>query len=237
MKKAWAAAVVIVFLFGLVGAAQHHYAAYYNTLGERDLELSLISTSPETTQYLISVHDAYGAEIWSYSGELGPGASDFVRLGDYVTGIPYAWGVVVVDSSTRLVLGLEYSLDGELVSVDTVSDEIPVLDSAEPFWLGGYYTQVGKASTAYIVMNPWSQIVTCAVTAYNSAGKAIHEQSFTLAPYESEVVNLTDAVGHGNLIWGLLNVRMQGRSVVLGFEYSGRGAGELEVENVTLYYY
>jgi hypothetical protein len=30
---------------------------------------------------------------------------------------------------------------------------------------------------------------------------------------------------------------MQGRSVILGLEYTGRGAGGLEVENVIQYYY
>jgi hypothetical protein len=228
---------VLMLLVGATGAAQFHYAFYYNTLGERDLEISLISTVPDMSRYAIAVHDAYGAEIWSYSGELGPGASDVVSLRSRVAGIPYAWGVVTLESSGRFLIGLEYSVGGVLVSTDTVSSEVPVLDPTEPFWLGAYYTQVRDASTTYVVMNPWNEAVTCTVTVFNSLGTAIDVRQLTLAPFESEDVGLTPILGHGSLLWGLLNVRMQGRSVVLGLEYTGRGAGGLEVENVTQYYY
>jgi len=236
MKHVLAVGVLVVFI-GAAGAAQHHYAFYYNTLGERDLEISLISTVPEMSQYTISVHDAYGTEIWSYSGTLGPGASDVVSLHNYVAGIPHAWGVVTLDATGRFLIGLEYSVGGALVSTDTVSSEVPVLDPTDPFWLGAYYTQVREASTAYVVMNPWNETVTCTVTAFNSLGAVVHKREFTLGPYESEDVGLTSIVGHGSLLWGLLNVRMEGRSVILGLEYTGRGAGGLEVENVTQYYY
>ncbi|MDD4903492.1 MAG: hypothetical protein PHX77_03230 [Candidatus Bipolaricaulis sp.] len=227
----------LVLLLGVAGTAQYHYAFYYNTLGERDLEINLISTVPDMSQYVISVHDAYGMEIWSYSGDLGPGAADVVSLRSVVAGIPNAWGVVTVDTSERFLIGLEYSVGGVLVSTDTISRDVPVLDPTEPFWLGAYYTQVREASTAYVVMNPWNETVTCAVTVFNSLGKRIDERTFTLAPFESEDVGLTPLLGHGSLLWGLLNVRMEKRAVILALEYTGRGAGGLEVENVTQYYY
>lgn len=236
MRQVWVLGTLLV-LVGVSGAAQYHYAFYYNTLGERDLEISLISTVPDLSPYSISVHDAYGREIWTYSGELGPGAADVVSLRDRVGGIPYAWGVVTIDSSGRFLVGLEYSVRGVLVSTDTVTNEVPILNPTEPFWLGAYYTQVGEASTAYVVMNPWSEAVTCTVTVFSSLGKLLDERSFSLAPFESEDVGLTSALGHGSLLWGLINVRMEGRSVILALEYTGRGAGGLEVENVTQYYY
>ena len=119
---------------------------------------------------------------------------------------------------------------------ERVVDEVPLLDPAVPFWLGAYYTQYREAETAFILMNPWGMFASCTVTAYNSSGVAVYARDFDLNPYESEYVKLATVMGQGDVLWGLLDVRMEGASVILALEYS-RGAGSLEIDNVTEFYF
>lgn len=229
--------LALMVLAGVTAGAQYHYAFYYDATGGQDVEVNVLNTMPTNNSIALSVHDAYGAEIWSFTGELDGNGAGFISIGDYVSGADYAWGVVTVDSVERVVIGVEYFLDGEIVSIDTIDAEVPVLDPSEPFWLGTYYNQVGDASTAFIVMNPWASTASCTITAYNSNGGTVYDRDFVLGPYESEYVPLGDSIGSGTLLWGLLDVQMEGRAVILGLEYSGRGAGGLEIDNITEYYF
>ena len=236
MKKL-VAIIVILMSAGLVAAGQFHYAFYYDLSGGQDLEVNLLNTMPWDAVLEMSVHDAYGGEIWSTMAELSAYEPWFIRLGEYVSSDVYHWGVVTVDSDTRLILGLEYFRDGLLISVDTVYNELLPLDPDEPFWLGTYYTQAGDADTAYIVMNPWSETARCTVDVYDANGDWLSTRDFVLGPYESEYVSLGDDVGWGGLIWGFLDVSMEDVSVILALEYTGRGCSGLEIDNVTEYYF
>lgn len=236
MRKLIAIAV-IVLLTGFVAAGQFHYAFYYDLSGGQDLEVNLINTMPWTNELMIVAHDAYGGEIWSTTAELSGYESLFVRLGDDIASDSFHWGVVTVDSSDQLIIGLEYFSEGLLISVDTVYNEIPVLNPDEPFWLGTYYTQVGDAETAYIVMNPWATTARCTVDVYGADGEWLYTQDFVLGPYESEYVNLGDEIGSGGLIWGFLDVSMEDVSVIIALEYTGRGCSGLEIDNVTEFYF
>ncbi len=231
------AIAAIVLSVGLAAAGQFHYAFYYDLSGGQDLEVNLINTMPWSAVLEMTVHDAYGGEIWSTAAELAGYEPGFVRLGDAIPSEVHHWGVVTVDSDTRLIIGLEYFRDGLLISVDTVYSEIPVLNPDEPFWLGTYYTQVGDAETAYIVMNPWAQTAHCSVDVYDANGDWLSTRDFVLGPYESEYVSLGDDVGWGGLIWGFLDVSMQDISVIIALEYTGRGCSGLEIDNVTEYYF
>jgi hypothetical protein len=226
-----------MLLVGVVAVAQYHYAFYYDATSGHDLEINLINPLDIPNQLTMTVHDAYGGELWSVSDELAPTQAGYVRVGESLPASNYPWGVVTVDSAYQLLIGLEYMQDGELVSIDTISSEVPVLDPSEPFWLGAYYNQVGDSATGFIVMNPWSTTASCSVAVYNSNGGQVYTQDFVLGPFEAEYVPLESAVGTGNLLWGLLDVQMQDRSVVLAVEYRGRGCSGLEIDNVTEFYY
>ena len=228
---------VMVLLTGLVAVGQFHYAFYYDLSGGQDLEINLINTMPWTNELSVVVHDAYGGEIWSTMAELSGYEPGFVRLGDSIASDSLHWGVVTVDSTDRLIIGLEYFRDGLLISVDTVYSEIPVLNPDEPFWLGTYYTQAGDAETAYIVMNPWPSTARCSVDVYDANGEWLYAQDFVLSPYESEYVYLGDEIGSGGLMWGFLDVSMEDVSVILALEYTGRGCSGLEIDNVTEFYF
>jgi len=236
MRKALAI-VAIVLSVGLAAAGQFHYAFYYDLSGGQDLEVNLINTMPWETDVVMTVHDAYGGEIWSTSAVLGGYEPGFVRLGENIASDTVHWGVVTVESSDRLIIGLEYFADGLLISVDTVYTEIPVLDADEAFWLGTYYTQAGDARTAYVVMNPWSQTARCSVDVYDANGDWLSARDFVLGPYESEYVALEDEVGSGSLVWGFLDVSMENVSVIVALEYTGRGCSGLEIDNVTEFYF
>jgi hypothetical protein len=227
----------VVALCGVAVAAQYHYAFYYDATGGHDLEINLINPLDVSNQFVMTVHDAYGGELWSVSDELTAEQAGYVRIGESIPASNYPWGVVTVDSQYQLLIGLEYMLYDELVSIDTNYSEVPVLDPTEPFWLGAYYNQVGDAATGFIVMNPWSATANCSVAAYNSNGVQMYSRDFVLGPYEAEYVQLKTAIGTGNLLWGLLDVQMRDRSVILALEYSGRGCSGLEIDNVTEFYY
>ena len=227
----------IVLSIGLAAVGQFHYAFYYDLSGGQDLEVNLINAMPWTNEVSMVVHDAYGGEIWSTTAELAGYEPGFVRLGDDIASDPYHWGVVTVDSTDRLIIGLEYFADGLLISVDTVYSEIPVLDPEEPFWLGTYYTQAGDAETAYIVMNPWPTTARCSISAYDANGDWLETWDYVLGPYESEYVWLGDSIGYGGLVWGFLDVSMEDVSIIVALEYAGRGCSGLEIDNVTEYYF
>jgi len=229
--------LAMLLLIGMAAHAQHHYAFYYDLTDGQDVELTISNPMFDVSQFAIAVHDAYGAEIWSAVEILASAESGFVVLGDYVPDVDYQWGVVTVDSSDRLIIGLEYYKDGQIVSIDTVVTEVPELNTYETFWLGTYYSQTAGSETAFIVMNPWAMTTSCVVTAYNNEGYSVFERTFTLSPYESEYVDLSDVIGTGIALWGLLDVTMEDRAVVIALEYYGRGCSELEIDNVTEYYY
>lgn len=235
--KRLALALVLVSVGSLIAVGQFHYAFYYDLTNGQDVEITISNPMFDETQLVISVFDAYGAEIWSSAESLASAESGYIVLGEYVPYADYPWGVVTVDSTDRLIIGLEYYKDDLLVSVDTVVTEVPELDAFETFWLGTYYSQAGVTETAFIVMNPWPMTTTCDITAYNSDGYVVYTRTFTLSPYESEYVDLTTAIGSGGMLWGLLDVAMENRAVVIALEYYGRGCSDLEIDNVTDYYF
>jgi hypothetical protein len=236
MKTSLALAGFLV-LVGFCAVAQYHYAFYYDITGGQDVEVNLINPMFTPTDFIMTVHDAYGTEIWATADSLTSAESGYVRLGDNVPYGDLAWGVVTVESNDRLIIGIEYLYDDEVISIDTVVTRVPDLGSFETYWLGTYYSQVGDSETAFIVMTPWPVTTVCTVAAYNSESVKVYERDFTLGAYESEYVDLTSVLGSSGLLWGLLDVEMQGQAVVIALEYYGRGCSGLEIDNVTEFYF
>ncbi len=228
-------ALLVVFTFGAI--AQHSYAFYYDLSGGRDLEINFLNPMFDSATFVITVYDAFGSRLWSASETLGSAEAGFVFLGDVVPRTDTSWGLATVNSTRPLILGLEYSLDGETVSIDTILSEIPSLDSSDPFWTGAYYSQAGNSRTAAIVMNPWPESTACTVNVYNRSGYSLYSRELTLAEYEAEYIDLTGMLGTGTLVWGLIDITMQYRSVVLALEHYGRGCSGLFIQNVTTTYY
>jgi len=229
--------IAMTIVIGVGASAQYYYAFYYATVGDQDLEINIINTMPRENVFILTAHDAYGGEVWSTQGSLSANQAAVIRLGDYVSPSDIAWGVVTVEGAEQLVVGIEYFLNEKLISVDTIYNEAPVLNSSEEFWLGAYYNQVGAAGTSLIIMNPWTTTGGCTVIVHSSDGKTVYQHDFVLGPHESDYISLTDELGHGNLLWGFVDIGMTGQSVILALEYYGRGCAGLEIDNVTEYYY
>ncbi|HAZ27973.1 TPA: hypothetical protein DCY67_05095 [Candidatus Acetothermia bacterium] len=233
MRRFWMACVLIV-LGGALAWGQYFYAFYYDRSGGQDLEINLLNTMPDPTEVVITAYDAYGKLLWSLKDTMEGYVGAFVQLVRYVPEGKAHWGVVTVESEERLVIGLEYLVDGDLASVDHISQTVPELAPEEHYWLGAYWTQVGDASTGLIVMNPWDEPVACFVTVYRQDGEIVYEGEFLLNPHEASFLDLEDELGHGPFLWGLVDVEMAGKAVVVAVEYYSRG---LKVDNITQYYF
>lgn len=229
---------VLVFgfllVFGLWSFGQYFYAFYYDVSGSQDVSVNLLSSMTSDTGYVLKVYDAWGNLLWSKIGSLTGYEADYYVLSDFVPRQDNSWGVVTVESDDLLIIGLEYMADGTVISIDTITQEVPTLDPGVPYWLGAYYTQAGDITTGVIVMNPWEVPVSVSVSIYGPVGNALYEMDVALDPHESEFIDLEAVVGRGGLIWGLVDVLMKGLPVVLALEYYGE---ILDVKNVTEYYY
>ena len=224
----------ILLVFGLWSFGQHFYAFYYDVSGSQDVSVNLLNTMGGDTGYVLKVYDAWGNLLWSKIGDLTAYEADYYVLSDYVPRQDTSWGVVTVESDNLLIIGLEYMADGTVVSIDTISQEVPELDPGVPYWLGAYYTQAGDVTTGVILMNPWEVAVSVAVSIYGPMGNMLYKMDVALDPHESEFIDLEAVVGRGGLIWGLVDVLMRDLPVVLALEYYGE---VLDVKNVTEYYY
>ncbi|HAF71522.1 MAG: hypothetical protein XD60_0351 [Acetothermia bacterium 64_32] len=230
------AALVVCILIGIgaAGVAQHQYAFYYDLSGGQDLVINMMNTMEESSAYLIEVYDAWGNLLWQKTGELGAYEAEFYRLGEFVAAEEMNWGVVTLASEQELVFGLEYLAGGELASIDNISREVPEVESGVPYWLGAYYTQAEGLSTGVIIMNPHAEATSVNVSLRNPNGALLYSQDIDLGPHESEYLDLDKLVGQGGLIWGLVDVQMQEKAVVVAVEYYGE---RLEVDNITEYYF
>ena len=219
---------------GIAGLGQHFYAFYYDLSGGQDLSVNLLNTMASDSAYQLQVYDVTGTLLWSKAGSLEAYEADYYVLSDYVPSGTNSWGVVTVESDDLLVIGLEYLADGVVVSLDTVSQEVPVLEQGTPYWLGAYYTQAEEITTGVVIMNPWSAPTSATLTVYNPTGEILYQQRVSLGAHESTFLDLETAVGTGGLIWGLVDVKISGLAVVLALEYYGE---VLDVKNVTDYYF
>jgi len=225
--------VLLLVGVGVAGLGQHFYAFYYDLSGGQDLSVNLMNVMPTTTFCQLRVYNLRGELLWSISDTLNGYEADYYVLSDYVPPGTNSWGVVTVESETLLVIGLEYLANGIVVSVDTIYKEVPVLEPETPYWTGAYYTQAEGTTTGVVIMNPWAAPTTVTVSIYNPTGRKLYQRQVTLGAHESAFIDLEAEVGTGGLIWGLVDVEMRGRAVVLALEYYGE---ILEIKNITDYY-
>ena len=218
---------------GLIGFGQHFYAFYYDLSGGQDLSVNLMNPMTSQSGYQLKVYDANGNLLWQKIGLLDTYEADYYLLSDFVPTDTNSWGVVAVESDELLVIGLEYLAGGTLVSLDTVFQEVPVLDENN-YWLGGYYTQAEGTTTGVIVMNPWAAPTSVTVTVYNPLGKPLYQREVNLEGHASAFIDLEAELGTGGLLWGLVDVKMAGQAVVIAMEYYGE---VLDIKNITTYYF
>jgi hypothetical protein len=233
--KAGLIAAAVLLAVSLTVSAQHTYAFYYNLVGGRELEINVMNTEDAFASCSIEAHDAWGDLLWFDSFDLSPLMSSYFATSDHVPS--NNWGVVVVTSDTRLVIGLEYFDGGSLVSIDNVYVEAPEIAAGLDYWSGAYYTLAGGAETSIVLLNPWSVATLCKLIVHEQGGEILYEQDFVFDPYEGFYVSLDDYISAGPYAWGFADVLMLDSAVILAVEYHNRGCAGLEIDNISSFYY
>jgi len=223
--------VMLALTLPSLGAgAQHFYACFYSRSAGQDLELNLLNVSTAPSEYQVRVYDAWGDLLWEVQGQLNPFDAAFYRLGKAVEEGDTNWGVVSVVSQERLVLGLEYSIRGQVHSIDIVDQEVAGIQTGSSYLTAAYHTNITDALTSVVVMNPWDQEITGHLVVYKSDGSSLYDADLSLSAHESTSLNLAQLVGHGSRHWGLVEVITQNGGVVLACKYLKGHV--LQVENV-----
>jgi len=228
-------AAAVLLAIGLAVSAQYTYAFYYNVTSGRDLEINVMNTEDVYASCSIEAHDAWGDLLWFEGFDLTPLMSSYYTVSDEVAG--GNWGVVVVESDTRLVFGLEYYQGGQLVTIDNVYEEAPDIVPGLDYWLGAYYTLVGDAETTLILLNPWPFTTVSRVIVHKQSGEILYEEDFVFDPYEGFFIYLPDYIASGKYAWGFADVLMVDSAIIVAVEYYGRGCGALEIDNISTFYY
>ncbi len=229
------AVAIILSLWGLAGIGSELYGFYYDRSAGQDLSVNLLNPTTDPTYYLVTAYDAYGNALWQTDGTLNPYEGVFYTLSDYIAAATNNWGLVTVESGAELVIGLEYLLNGELISLDVITRPVPQVMPGLPYWLGAYYSQAAAVTTGLVVINPWNTPTSVMVEIYGPDSELLYTATANLAPHAAEFLDLEEAIGKGGRIWGLVDVTMGGQSVILALEYYYRG--KLEVENVLTSYF
>ena len=230
-------ALALVAILGGIAYADYTYAFYYDRSPGRDLEFNIFNPMPNTASYTVAVYDAYGDRACWLSGTLSGYDSTFYTMSEHTSASGSRWGIAVVSSTQRLVIGLEYKKDGALVSIDNIYREVPDLSPGVPYWAGGYYCTVGNSDTLMILLNPTNSYATVSWGLYDQSGDLIFADVVTLRAHESEYVLLGQIAGSSTYSWGFVDIMMEDAPVIVAMEYTGRGADGLEIDNITEPYY
>ena len=221
--------LALVALLGGLANAQSLYAFFYSRAAGQDLEINLLNPAATQTNYLINAYDAWGNAVWEETGTLAAKDASFYTISDAIPEADSNWGVIVVASQERLMIGLEYSLKGRLHSVDMIGHALLVPEAGTSYQIGAYHTEVSDAVTSLVVMNPWAVETTGQLVVYGNDGAAIYQAELTLSPYESNAYNLAELAGQSSKTWGVAEVTINQASVVLACKYFKDGL--LQVEN------
>lgn len=218
-RKAFVATAVLLVLAGGLAHGQNIYAFFYSRTGGQDLEVNLLNTSNGPTNYLINAYDAWGNEVWEETGTLAPHDATFRTVSDAIPEGEGNWGVMIVASQERLIIGLEYSLQDRLHSVDMIGHALLVPEVGSSYRIGAYHTEVSNAATSLLVMNPWPVDIAGRLVVYGNDGAVVHQAELALLPYESDVYNLAELAGQSSKTWGVVEVTVDGASVVLACKF------------------
>ena len=230
-------ALALVAVLSVAVCANYTYAFYYDRSPGRDLDFNIFNPMPDPTSYTISVYDAYGDRACWLTGDLSGFDSTFYTMSDHTSASGSRWGIAVIASTQRLVIGLEYKKNGELVSLDNIYREVPDLIPGVPYWSGGYYCTVGNSDTLLILLNPSNSRATVTWGMYDQSGDMLFADIVTLSAHESTFVRLGQHAGSSSYSWGFVDIMMEDAPVIVAMEYTGRGADGLEIDNITEPYY
>lgn len=218
-RRAFVAAAVLLVLAGGLAHGQSIYAFFYSRTAEQDLEINLLNTSSNPTNYLLNAYDAWGNGIWEETGTLAPHDATFHTASDAIPAAEGNWGVIVVASQERLIIGLEYSLQDHLHSVDMIGHALLVPEVGSSYQIGAYHTEVSSAVTSLFVMNPWPVEIAGRLVVYGNDGAVVHQAKLTLLPYESDVYNLAELAGQSSKTWGIVEIVVDDANVVVACKF------------------
>jgi len=211
--------VLLGFLaLGVLGLGQHVYVFYYSRSSGQDAEVNLLNISTKPSNYKLQIYDAWGKLLWEKEGDLAPKDATFQTLSKNIPEDAGNWGIALVTSSEPMVIGVEYFLNQESVTVDLITWEFPT-QGESVYWAGIYHTEVAGTSTGLILMNPSGQEVTGQLVIYKSDGSVASQGSFTLSPFEAKFYNLLQIVESSTRMWGLLEVFSQGSPIAIACKY------------------
>ena len=230
-RRVFVAAAVLVVLASGLAHAQNIYAFFYSRTGGQDLEVNLLNTSSSPSNYLINAYDAWGNALWEETGTLAPHDATFRTASDAIPEGEGNWGVMIVVSQERLTIGLEYSLQNRLHSIDVIGHALLIPEAGSSYRIGAYHTEVADTVTSLFVMNPWPVEIEGRLVVYGNDGAVVHQEELTLLPYESDVYNLADLAGQGSKTWGLVEVAVDDADVVLACKFLTNDV--LQVKNLS----
>jgi len=216
---------------GLAVSAQHVYAVYYSRSPGQDLEVNLINATASDNTYEITAFDVLGSTSWEATAQLAPSDATFYLLSEYLPEAAAQWGVLLIVSASELVLGLEYSFQGQLYAVEIVTDEVVIPSEETAYSLVAYHTAVSDAVTAAILMNPFLVDASGRLIVRGADGSILHQADVSLSPRASDILNLAEIVGQGARNWGAVELEIDEGMMILACKYFKSGI--IQVANVS----
>jgi len=211
--------------------AQQLYAFYYSRSPGRDVEINLLNTTSEPTQYQVHAYDVWGNQIWEATGDLAAKDATFYLLSEQIAEDAANWGVLTVTSAERLVIAPEYFVNGQAVAFDIINRAVSGTTAGSAYQLVLYHTEVAESNVGLIVMNPWDQEVSGRLVIYRSDGSPLGQAELKLTAYEAKFFNIAQLVGQGSRNWGVVEVVVNQRPVVAAS--TRLMGGGIQIKNVT----
>jgi hypothetical protein len=214
----------LLVILSLTALADYTYAFHWSRAAGQDLEINVCNTAEIETNYSLKLYDPWGKLVWETTAKLQPFDAAYHTVSEQVLEGESLWGMAIVTSTTPVLIGLQYMLQGKPQSLDLVGPLCLTCTSAPAFVIPVYYTQVPGSQTAIIVMNPNAQGIKGRLVIYQSDGKVAIQGTFQLAAYESNSYSLAKLVGEGTKFWGLATVLSEGGPVAVAMKFLVEGS-------------
>lgn len=208
---------------------QYLYACFYSRSAKQDLEINILNVTAHLTSLQVQIYDAFGTLLWTTEKTLNPYDATFIRVSQTVPENTHNWGLITILSTNEVNLALEYYINDILYSINLISQSLQTPIKEQIYVTNAYYTSIANSLNSVIIMNPWSQEVAGKLVIYDSGGNVLSQNDFTLNPFESTSVDLTQVIGQGPRKWGLVQVLSEDAGIVVACKFLKNGS--LEVIN------